>query len=262
MSERRRRLAIGIPIGPTVRDKFFRGWLTLKTHQVDVIPAVGHYTTNAHNFIVREFLKLPGVDRLLLLETDHLFPPNLLERVSYYDAPIVSAVYNLREEPHEMAAYIPQPEYEGSKRVWAGDWSGAQCRFPSPSLQLEWMQRNQLFPVLAVGMGCCSIDREVLEAFPKDEPPFQSPIVNGEIVTDDFWFCRRAAQLGFPIHVDGAVHTPHLGDQLVTVETRLKYLEGEAFKAGLLDPDQAKRHQVRQEILDTIRPRRKRPAER
>jgi hypothetical protein len=257
----RKRLIVCVPLGDMVNPKFFQGWTHLKLAGIKVVTSNGMYITQAHNYLVQEALKSSHWDRLVFIETDHLLPPNALERISYYEQPIVSASYFLREPPHQLCAYLPQPKFENDADVWKGQWDGSQCTWATPSRVLEFLSRNQLFRVLAVGMGCTSIDREVLESWPQDELWFQSPMEVKEgqnpreasLITDDFHFCRRAAQLGHEIHVDGGMMTPHIGTRLVGPDTMLRYYEDEARTAGLIQDDKDEAAKARLQLMDYLR---------
>jgi hypothetical protein len=230
----RARVLIGIPLLEFMYSRFFSGWLKMRLGGSEVIDVSGAYIYDAHNGIISEALKRPHWEYLLFLEQDHLYPPNLVERVSNYSEPIIGAPYFLRHPPHPCCVLVPKDEIAEDPRAWVGDWRYGDARFLKPSEAVDLIRQGKLQRVLGVGMGCTAIRRDVLEGWPKDEPIFQAPIEGGHIFTDDVWFCRRASQLGYAIFADGGLAIPHIGPQLVGLETHLEAIERIAREQGMM----------------------------
>lgn len=252
---RRKRLIVGMPMGDMIYPEFFTAFLGIKRGGIEFLTAGAMMIHVAHNHLIKEALKRQGWDYLVFLETDHIMPPNFLERISYYDAPVVGATYFLRDAPHSPCVHVPIEEFVNSDRVWSGHWKAGESTVPSPSHIHGWLQRNQLFRVLAVGMGCTAIRRDVLEEWPKDEPWFAMPLEGGSPMTDDIYFCRRASQLGHEIYLDAGMPIGHIGKRLVSIETHFEHYEREARIAGLLDDDPDRASEAREAVLATL-PRR------
>lgn len=229
-----RSVAVGFPVWQSVDSPFFESVMELELGP-DVRRKVirGNLVAEQHERIARWFLEETTAEILLVLEQDHRFPRNLLERVREYDAPVVGALYYTREEPYWPVALVPRPPAHELDRVWRGDWSGIELTPLWPSLEDAYRERRDLCRVSAVGMGCMAIQREVLEDWPKSEPYFANHHESGEYWTDDVWFCARAQQLGHEVFVDTGVEIPHLGLRDVDHRTHRSHLERRAMELGI-----------------------------
>src|SRR5215471_2379984 len=74
------------------------------------------------------------------------------------------------------------------------------------------MDQPGLHPIGATSLGCTAIRRDVLETWNPDLGPwFQVPTWDGRSWGEDVWFCYQAAQQGWPVYVDTALVSPHVG---------------------------------------------------
>lgn len=230
-----RRILVGLPLTEYLLTEFFVGYDRLEIPSSRTVKVSGAYVQDAHNEIAHKALERRDWETLLLMEQDHTFPDNLLERVASYDGPITGAMYCLRKDPHPVCALVPKPEHESAAHWRGEDWQG-HLTYLWPSLAIEWSNQGRLFPVCAVGMGCTAIQRRVLERFAElGELPFQVPYQEGgQLITDDVYFCRRARQLGFDVWLDAGLQLDHLGVQHIGLPQHLAGLERRAREQGLL----------------------------
>ena len=233
------RIAIGMPLIEAMFSRFFVGFMQVQ--DMEPVPKryeVGNVIAGAYEKIVGWFLEETDADVLLTVEQDHLFPPNLLERVRNYDMkefPIIGAHYRARAEPHQVVAGVPYPEDWNREEVWEGHWDDIRATPPWPSLERAWREEGKLQRVLFVGLGCTAISRRVLEDFPKDRPYF----------ADDWWeplaahrscdvrFCHEAMKIGYPTFLDCGLRIPHLTVRPITDEDGDAHLARKAAELGI-----------------------------
>jgi hypothetical protein len=230
-----RSIAIGVPCWQSVATPFFASvWQDLEIPPGTPKRVIeGNLVAEQHERIARWFVEETTADILLLLEQDHRFPPNLLERVANYTDAVVGALYWTRNEPYFPVALVPMPELWESPGVWEGQWEGIQLTPLWPSLEDGYREGGQLESVCAVGMGCIAIQREVLEEWPKSEPYFRDHYQFDRWWTDDVWFCCRARQLGHGVYVDCGLELPHMALREVGHRERRAYLERRAMELGV-----------------------------
>jgi hypothetical protein len=226
-------IAVGFPVWQSVASPFFRSVMELELPP-DVPRKVieGNIVADQHDRIARWCVEETTADYLLLLEQDHRFPPNLLERVANYDQPVVGALYYTRMEPYWPVALVPRPEFWNRVEVWEGQWDEVELTPLWPTLE-DRIRGHGLNSVCAVGMGCIAIRRDVLEDAPKGEPYFADHYEFGKHWSDDVWFCCRALQRGYEVYVDGDLELPHLGLRDVDFRTHRTHLERRAAELRL-----------------------------
>ena len=122
---------------------------------------VGPYVTQNMRDAVRELLKDPSWRRLLIVETDMVPPLDALIRHNEHTEPIVGSAYFTHNPPYSCYAWHATGEDGGTQIISLSDE------------EMDTMMDNPgTYPVDAVGFGCTSIAREVLEGWPKDRPLF------------------------------------------------------------------------------------------
>lgn len=149
----------------------------------------GTYLQKARNDIHNKFLK-SQYPYLMMLDSDILFPPKMLETLMKHDLPIVGGWYkDKKAEDHHPCVYdFVEDKEEFSvfrHRKEAGEG-------------LEMVD--------ATGAGCWLMKREAAEALGED--PYGHKIAGGG---EDMILCRRLMELGIPLHVDWNLNCAHLG---------------------------------------------------
>ena len=99
---------------------------------------------------------------------------------------------------------------------------------PFPDEEMRAMLDNPgTYPADAVGFGCTSIAREVIEGWPSTRPLFHNswrrkdalhPWHVGE-VGHDILFCAEAREQGYQVYLDTAVQCEHIGQMVTSVVT-------------------------------------------
>lgn len=183
---------------------------------------------NARNHAAEFFLDhlcglgTDGADGIVWVDSDTKPAPDSIQRLLYtvefgpnapYD--FLSGVYHDRRGEHRPSFYhtIDEANFKVKQNILYED--------------------NQILQEGACGFGFCFTSRKLLIAI-SELPGFsrergKSFFFYGD-VSEDFHFCRLAAQAGFQLYVDTGIQIPHLGDpQFVTKET---YLQALAAKSG------------------------------
>jgi len=150
----------------------------------------GTYLGKARNEIHgRDVRKNTKVPYLMMLDSDIVFPPNLLETLMAHDLPIVGGWYKDKHAAdHQPTVYDFLED--------------------TPDGVSHWKYRNDpgegLEKVDAMGAGCWLMKREVAEAL--GEEPYET-FGGGE----DMKLCRKLMKLGIPLHVDWSINLAHVG---------------------------------------------------
>ena len=159
----------------------------------------------ARNRAVAEFIR-SDCTHLLFIDGDIGFQPVHIARMFEHDAPIVGGIYCLKD--HEQTRLCLQT-LPGHKEIETGG----------------------LMPVARVGTGFLRIAREVFERMKspasgysphtfaarynnhgRDEWDFfQSGVVDGEWLSEDWFFCDRARAFGYEVLIDTEIQLLHEG---------------------------------------------------
>jgi GT2 family glycosyltransferase len=124
---------------------------------------------------------------LLMVDDDHVFAPDLLERLLSHEVDIVAALALRRDEPYGPFCFVGT--------AGPGVYVPADLREHAP---------DDLLQVRAVGTGAMLIRRRVFETLPA--PWFTISEESGE----DMRFCDAAHAAGLPIHCDLGARLGHL----------------------------------------------------
>lgn len=131
------------------------------------------------NWLVEHFTG----DHLLLMGDDHVFPPDLPQLLSAHDLDIVAPLVLGRRVPFE-------PVCSRDGKPWEPEGEPG------------------LYEVEETGTAGMLIKREVFEA--TESPWFNSLRTDEGQLSDDIFFCRKAKEAGFKIHVDTSIVLSHL----------------------------------------------------
>lgn len=196
---------IAIPCLDAVPTPFLRSALRLRR-----VGEPGIYLTSsslvydARNILADKAVK-EGYDRVLWLDSDMVFEPDLMERLSAdmdEGREFVSGLYFSRKPPVIPVVYAAVGQDKETHEA------AAIPRFDYPE--------DTIFDVAAAGFGACMMTTDLLRRV-KDEfgLPF-SPILG---FGEDLSFCMRATQLGAKLYCDSRVKLGHVASTIVTEET-------------------------------------------
>lgn len=149
----------------------------------------GTYIEKARNLIHEKFLETKA-SHLMMLDSDILFPPHLLENLMSHNLPIAGGWYrDKKAEDHHPCIYD-----------FVGDKEGVAV------FRHRQEAGTGLEKVDAMGAGCWLMTRETAEALGRE--PYGKNIAGGG---EDMKLCRRLMELGIPLHVDWSINCAHLG---------------------------------------------------
>lgn len=192
---------IAIPCMDTVPIPFFTSFVALrKPEGTNWAPLSNALLYDSRNIFSENAIKA-GYDRVLWLDSDMRFDPDLLERLSadMDENPgmkIVSALYFKRRLPTTPVIY---------KTLDYGIENGIAK--PTVETYLDYT-KDALFEVQGCGFGAVLTDVSVLrEIWDNYGPPFQPMEHMGE----DLTFCYLARELGHSIYCDSRVKCGHVG---------------------------------------------------
>lgn len=149
----------------------------------------GTYLEQARNEIHNKFLK-SKYPYLMMLDSDIMFPKNLVEILMGYKLPIVGGWYRDKKAgDHHPCVY----DFVNDEQ----NFSNFKHR-DKPGTGLE--------KVDAMGAGCWLMTKETAVAL--GENPYSHKIAGGG---EDFILCRKLLELKIPLHVDWNIRLAHLG---------------------------------------------------
>jgi len=134
---------------------------------------------------------------ILWLDSDMVFPSNLLQALLSHDKDIVACNYSTRVEPHRPVAF----DNPGNLDSRLGSGEG-------------------LTSVFAVGAGCMLVKREVYQKLSKPHYSVEWNDDYSNMVGEDIFFCQKAKDNGYEIWVDQTMSNSigHSGTKLYTLK--------------------------------------------
>lgn len=208
----------------------------------------GANIVTARNKIVKTFLESTTCEWLWFLDADMTFQPDTLDRLlasaDKKERPImgglcfallkgeaqeiVPTLYGF-SQAQQMVRYNGFPENQVVQVVG----TGAACLLVHRSvfetiLNLRWTQEREDAHVAQFGVVSGRAVGSLV--FPPPWPWFQEQITGlnwGDSISEDLTFCLRAAQAGFPVHVDTSIEIGHVKPVVIDKEAFYKALPGE-----------------------------------
>lgn len=179
---------------------------------------------------------------ILFIDSDTVFPPNLLERLQSHGKDMVTAIVHAKQPPH-----VPMIVHRPDERTWVNI-----TKYPPDSL----------IKVDCCGGGCFMVRTEVFKKIKK--PWFAMPavgdmlvlnaaeklrnhegdpteIVNeikeklaisgleGHVLGEDYYFCNKLTQAGIEIWADTSLELGHVGKYVFDVGDMAKYAKSGRF---------------------------------
>ena len=145
-----------------------------------------------------------GYDYIMFIDSDMVFPSNVINKLIALDADVATAVCYGRTGNH-----APQVYSEMKPATW----------FRKNPISKRCDNVDGIFEIKGCGMACCLIGvgliREMLKRNIRPFEPF-----NG--LGEDFAFCVRARKLGAVMLADGSIPIGHIGEAIYTKEDWVK----------------------------------------
>lgn len=198
------KVLIAIPCMDMVATQFFRSCLTLQyrdgeSYQYMTIQS--SLTYDARNMLAKYACE-NGFDRILWLDSDMVFEPDLLKRLSARldeGLDFVSAMYFRRVAPVKPVIY--QAVYVSEKDGKKVPTAEAYEKYP----------RNSLFEIAGCGFGACMTTVSMVKDIAMTHGlPFSPRLGFGE----DLSFCQLARETGYEIYCDSRIIAGHIGQHI------------------------------------------------
>ena len=163
---------------------------------------------DARNTLAKQAV-IEGFDRVLWLDSDMDFSPDLLKRLSAdmdEGREMVSGLYFKRKAPVKPVIY---------KEL--GFWRDKEKDEVTPiAIPYEDYPKDEIFTIAGCGFGGCLVSVDLIKRVgDKFGLPF-SPIMG---FGEDLSFCSRVSQLGVEMYCDSRVKMGHVGLGTITEET-------------------------------------------
>lgn len=145
-------------------------------------------------------------DWLFTLDTDHIFAPDILERLmrlkKKYKAQVISAAYQYKFAPHNPVANMWQD-------IQVKHHETGESIIQSKVMPIiDWDRNVECMDVGSCGAGAMLIDTAVFKRIEDElhEKPFQ--LIPG--LSEDYSFCYRCKKLGIPVWWAPHVEAHHM----------------------------------------------------
>lgn len=215
------KIGIGIPTPERVHPDFAIDCLTkIISHTKKNLPDVdlfiryvgGVRTDRNRNTYVSEFLE-KGVDHILHLDADMVFPPDIIERYLeleklHGEMSVIGCLYFKRSGEYRPIGYVDANE-DPSK--------------PYRPLMPQLVKKGKIYEVTGIGYGGMMVPAKVYEELGEDKwthygKNFHNPFAEDGNLTHDLEFCKTIKKHGFKIFLHGSVRPGHIGEKLITEE--------------------------------------------
>lgn len=164
--------------------------------------------------IVREFLDTKHKpDWLWIVDSDMTFPPDILDRLLQAadprHRPIVGGLcFGVRPPDGAGLSECMATPLELFPTIYTLNDAGKMVHHLT-------YPRGEVIRVGSTGAACLLIHRSVLadERWLADGHPlpwFRESVLNGEVCSEDHFFCLKAGSLGYPVHINTAARTGHV----------------------------------------------------
>lgn len=201
-----------------VSHEFFGSVLNLMAHDVStsrhiscIIPQVAGGLVHIYRNTAIEAAYASGFewDAVLFIDSDMMFPPDILDRLIAHlspERPVVCAIYtmNTQDGPKPSVCYYREDE-NGVLRM-------APC-------DIDEVPEDELIECDASGCGFMLIHRSLLDEMHKvygsPMPWFDTEIVNGIICGEDYTFGLRCQKLGYKTYVHSGIEAEHVSKRMV-----------------------------------------------
>ena len=169
-------------------------WRNLKDAEMQVTNV---RTDRARNMIAEWFMERPQYTHLLFLDSDQVYPPDMVSRLLAHNKLVVSGLYFHRAFP-----YVPH------MYNWNPDVKGKDGREQMDSI--KYWKDGELVECDCVGTGGMLIARKVFEMIPY--PWFE---YGGQEESEDVTFCRKLSKLGVKVYCDTACESGHITEVII-----------------------------------------------
>lgn len=177
----------------------------------------GTRTDANRNHILFEALKDPSIDYILWLDSDMLYPQEIIE--AYFEASsslkqqidVIGCLYFKRSHPYSPIAYVDNDNPENNKIK------------PYKTLHPGLVRKDTLYEVKGLGYGGMMVNMKVYEKLGEKKwtrygENFHLPFDSEKHMTHDLQFCADVVEAGMSIKLHGGVRPGHLCLKPITID--------------------------------------------
>jgi len=174
--------------------------LHIKDLELYTLYKTGVMTSSNRNWMLKQCLD-EGVDAILWLDSDMLYPPDILQKFVESKKDIVGSVYFKRAEPYDPVVYM----------------KGTNKKKPYQIIDV-------LFEVDGLGFGGMFVKTKVykkmkgLDKWMRYGHNFGIPEEMEQQESHDLIFCKTAQKYGFKLYVHTGVQAMHIGEKIVEMK--------------------------------------------
>lgn len=200
---------IGIPCMESIPTVTVKSLMAMRYDCVDISFTMNSLVYDARNCLAKKACE-EGYDRIMWIDSDMVFEPDLFERLSARldeGRDFVTGLYFSRRMPiipmiySEVACYL-----KDGKQI-------------PTSVEYRDYPKDSMFKVQGCGFGGCMMTTKmVLDLAEKYGLPF-SPILG---FGEDLSFCQRATQAGYDLYCDSSIKLGHMSHCIVQETDYLK----------------------------------------
>lgn len=194
-------VGVAVPLGNNVTAAAFNAFMAIAQRGWPLLQRGSSRTDVNRNEFGKMLLAEPQLDYLLMLDADHLHPPDIVERlirIVRHDPSrlIVGGLNFRRREPHEPLVWVKLDDglYHYPVEIPDG-----------------------IFKCDVIAHGSLLLHRSVLERIEYPWWRYDYSIgIDDEFPTEDIYFCKRAREAGIEIWCDPFTVSPHLASREIT----------------------------------------------
>lgn len=168
-----------------------------------------YFKPNSLVYDSRNLLSLYAIennyDNVLWLDSDMIFPPDILQRLESHNMHMVTGLYVRRRDPITPVIFKTLTE----------PVRNADGKLEKNTTPYTNYPRNDFFPVAGCGFGCVLTSTKLLKDVWDHFGPAFSPY---PWAGEDLSFCYRVNTLGYQIYCDSTISCGHIGTAIYTEE--------------------------------------------
>lgn len=193
-----KRILLAVPTFENVKTETYRSLWAAKDEAVeagislDLALITGYDCAKARNDAAKKALE-GGYSQLLFVDSDTILPAGALGKLTEFEnVGICLGAYPRGSDPTKTTVYSFGFGYEDDNNIRMDELAGLTR-----------------VAVKGGGFGCALVDCRIFEK--ADWPWFMyEPVRNGEYLSEDLYFCRKARQYGFGVELDARVRCRHV----------------------------------------------------
>lgn len=140
-------------------------------------------------------------DYTFFVDSDIILPRDSLEKLIGADKSIVSGLY-IQRKPGQQIVEI----YEKNR-------TGGVSNVP-----FERLKNRGLVKVAGCGFGCVLVKKEVFLGIPYPHFYYTSALDHSKTISEDVYFCKKAAENGYDTYADTSLICSHIGSTLFEID--------------------------------------------